>query len=382
LSVLALLAIPMVHLQATSALIDLPSGCAGAALALLTIRAVLAREALPLWSLAGFLLLAAFAINTKAFLHPLTLICVAVVGFRAIVLSRALPEKERRRYRIVLALGALLLPVVFATPLRNLIRFGNPYYPYQIKVFGHPLPGAEEDFSPGPVFLEHAPRPQRFLISIFELTNLPLSDPEHWTYSQTTTDPRHPGFLMGGFFGLYVACQLGILGYRLLREGSRELRVAATGFALVTALTSFLPQSHELRYYSYWMILLVSINLWFGCKVGPSLFGPRVLALVASLALLVVVKVTSAAYVLPVGPSFATLLRQRTNERLLLRVPDGSAVCVVRYPFNLLWADKFHPPHHYLVQEAMEPADCQGIRQLDTPPTGHRPRRRLRPPRH
>ena len=37
-------------------------------------------------------------------------------------------------------------------------------------------------------------------------------------------------------------------------------------------------------------------------------------------------------------------------------------------PFNLLWADVFHSPRHYAVQEAEEPGDCGGVKEVGSRP--------------
>jgi hypothetical protein len=373
LSVLALLAVPLIHIHASSALIDLPTGCLGAALLLITVQAFISKTAPSLRRLLWVAALSAFAVNTKAFVHPLSALCIASLGLRAIVLSKTVPEAERLRYRLALVGGALLLPLVFFTPLRNAIVYGNPYFPFQLKLLGHQLPGSWPEFAPAPVYLEHTARPLRFATSLFELRNLPYSDPMRWQAAQFTP-AKHEAYLMGGFFGLYVAFHLALLLFRVLSDRSRELRTAAVAFALLTALTSVLPQSHELRYYMYWIISLISINLWFACKPDAKLIGPRLMGLTSTLALAVVITVTRGVYTLPTGKTFQELVQEQVRARALAGVRNGETVCVMRYPYNLLWAAEFHPGRDYVVQEAYAPSGCQGFRRVGEP--GRRRKRR------
>src|SRR5205823_2188708 len=134
-----------------------------------------------------------------------------------------------------------------------------------------------------------------------------------------------------------------------------------------TVVVACLPQSHELRYYLSWMIVLVSINLWLACRPGPPLvpFGARGLGGISAIALAVVLAVTRAGYAYPSGSTFADLVHEQVDERLLAEVQPGERVCVQREPWNLLWADTFHAPRRYSVKEAEERADCGGDRLLE-----------------
>ena len=75
------------------------------------------------------------------------------------------------------------------------------------------------------------------------------------------------GNRMGGFFGAYVVARACfVLGWRARRERRGPARRAAAASRCSRWSTSLMPQSHELRYYMCWMIVLVTLNAWLACR--------------------------------------------------------------------------------------------------------------------
>jgi hypothetical protein len=370
-SVLALLAIPIAHVHSVNSHVDLPGSAATAALVLIALQAFASVEPLSIGMLALAALAGAFAVNTKAVVEPVVLVSLVLIGLRILLLSRHLPEPLKRRYHRALVVLALLLPIIFATPLRNTILYRNPVYPFRTLLLGHQLPGPEADYVSSPVWLEHASRPTRFLLSLLEIRVPSFTDPERWNVGQWTP-MTHPGYRMGGFFNVYVVLNLGLLGLRLFRERSREARAAAAGFGLVTLITSVMPQSHELRYYMYWMLVLVGINLWLACRPGAILIGSLGFGGVAAVTLGIVVLVTRGVYQTPTRFSFADMLQAHVDEKAIARIHDGETICATHDPYNLLWAAPFHPPRKYAVQSAQVATECRGYRRIE--PARHRRR--------
>jgi hypothetical protein len=359
LTVLGILAVPLVMAHATSTYIDLPANTAAAVLVLLAIEAY-AKPAPPAphtLLLAGFA--AAVAVNTKVLTQPLVLVALIALG------CRALPSLLRDRAWRTLGVVVLASPVVFATPLKNLIAHRNPYFPVRFSLFGQVLPGPEEPYSFAPPWLAHAPQPVRFACSVLELGIRPFSDPRRWTVDQWMP-PESTGCRLGGFFGAYVIVLLVVLAWRVLRERDRVARAAGLGFAGLTAIVALMPQSHELRYYMVWMLVLVAVNLWLACREHATSvpLGKTGLGVVSLAALVIVLGVTRGAYAYPSGASFAELLREKVDAKALAETRDGERICVQREPYNLLWAAPFHPPRHYAVKEAEEEGECAGARPI------------------
>jgi hypothetical protein len=205
----------------------------------------------------------------------------------------------------------------------------------------------------------------RFASSILEMAIRPLSEERRWTVDQWMPDETG-GNRLGGFFGAYVVAALGFLVWRGVKDRSREARVAVVGFAAFTCVVSVMPQSHELRYYMGWMIVLVAIDLWLARRAqSPGL--ARIAGGVAACALLVVIASTRGWYVLPRGSRFEALVAKKVDARLVETVRDGERVCVVREPWTFLWAAPFQaaPPRKtYVLVEAERPEDCGTARLL------------------
>jgi hypothetical protein len=126
-----------------------------------------------------------------------------------------------------------------------------------------------------------------------------------------------------------------------------------------------MPQSHELRYYLSWMIVLVALNLWLASRAEARGPGAREVGIVAAAALAIVIASTRGAYVLPLGSTFEALVRAKVDPEAIAGLRDGERVCVRREPWNMAFAAVFHPPRRYVVVEAEEPADCGGVRPLE-----------------
>jgi hypothetical protein len=347
LTVIGLLAVPLVQMHATSCYVDLPGNAAAGALVLL---------AMQLWaderpasigkSVALACLLGGIAANTKALLHPVVLVALVAIAVRLVRLQ------ERR---LVVLMG-LALPVVFATPLKNLFLHHNPYYPVAFQVFGHTLPGPDEPYSSSPVWLEHAPRFVRFVCSVLEVGVHAAPNSRRWTVDQWTP-PDASGYRMGGFFGVYMAVLLAHLAWRAVRGWKdRTVRAAVLGFVALTAIVALLPQSHELRYYMGWAMVLVAVNLWLARRAEAQVFA----GLACAVALGMVLFITHGEYAYPSGESFKQLVHASVDEGALNKVHDGDRICVRRAPWTFLYASRFHAPRSYAVKEADEVVDCEG----------------------
>jgi hypothetical protein len=351
LSVLAFVAIPLVQIHATAGYVDLPANACVTMLALLAYRQLVLRRPPTMRVMLGASALAIAAANTKFQLVPVVLAAATVL------IATALRRDGKRRARLLVI--ALALPLVFATPLKNVARHGNPVWPVELHLLGTSLPHAEGAYSSSPDWLEHVPRPVRWGASVLELGLHPIAGHARWSIDQWTP-PSEPGYRMGGFFGAYVVVNLAALLLAAFVRRTREARVAAMFAGGATVVASVLPQSHELRYYLFWMLLLVALNLVVWSRERRALTG-----LVALAAFAVVAWSTEATYLYASGDSFAAFVAAKVDRAALERVQPGERVCVDRQPWTFLYAPRFHAERSYAVQEAEGPADCAGARPLE-----------------
>jgi hypothetical protein len=330
---IALLAIPLVQIHATQCYVDLPANVGLTVLLLLVYRAWVDGSPPRMKLLVGAAACAIATANAKFQLVPLVLLASAAL------LLRAYRDKKS------LVVFAVALPLVFATPLKNFVVHGNPVWPVE---FGFGLPYAETRYDSAPHWLEHVPRPVRFFLSIIEW------NVDRWSVDQWTP-PDHPAKRMGGFFGAYVIAGLVGLGLAAWKKRTRETKVALALFGGATLVVSFLPQSHELRYYLFWMLLLVALNLvlWFRDRPMP-------VTVMALAAFAFVAWKTQGSWLYMSGDSFADLVATRVDAKVIDSARDGERVCVADDPWTFLYAAPFHPDKgkRFTVLEAKRREDC------------------------
>lgn len=340
-AVLALFAVPLVMTHASSAYVDLPANVCAAALVLTVACASMkAPDAKTVLAAAAFAIGAA---HMRFQLAPLVFVSLGALVWFA-----------RGRERLMIAAAA---PVVFAWPLKNLLVHGNPAYPVALKIGSMQLPGIDPPYSSSPTWLEKWPAPVRFVASVLELGARPLADARRWSVDQWTP-PDHDGYRMGGFFGAYVvvlvlAAIVFTLRSRAKNETRRRSVTLAKTMAALTLVVAASPQSHELRYYLVWMLVLVATAI---VAVPPSL--RTALAMTCAGFVVTVIAVTRGAYVMPSGESVRELVERHVSPASVSSRKDGERVCIARAPWTFLHAARFHPPRRYVVVEGEDDGTC------------------------
>jgi hypothetical protein len=190
-----------------------------------------------------------------------------------------------------------------------------------------------------------------------------------WTVDQADVPRESPSFRMGGYFVVYV---LGLVAILATRMRTREIRPMLAILAVATAACAFLPNSHELRYYQFWMLTLVSFVLVVA-------FAPRFETATAEgartrgharalvlLALAGVVAMTGAHYLAYPGISVRELVEP--TDATVDALPAGATLCIARQGRQgILYANPFHPGHSIHVR-SLEGASAPGCdKVLDLP---------------
>ncbi|MDJ0690513.1 MAG: hypothetical protein QNJ41_18635 [Xenococcaceae cyanobacterium MO_188.B32] len=262
LSAIALFAVPAVLTHAITSFVDLP-GNIGVSILVMMTYSFFKEDKLPTpKELLIAFLGAAVAANTKPQLQPLVFLIYCVVAMRLIWLYFKHSKTPSQQLLKVVPVAILASILIFATPVKNIVLHGNPFYPIKIQVAGVVL-----NHKLSPQTYNEGNRPQKWLRSILE-----IKTPPYWTADQWNNNDDRYMDRGGGFFGAYVIFNVLLLVGLFIREQLQNKRLpkierssAATN-ALVTAILMSLvpanfPQSHELRYFMFWMICLISFNL-------------------------------------------------------------------------------------------------------------------------
>ena len=285
-----LLAVPLVQIHATSTYVDLPANLAAAA-GILAMAAFL-RDARPFGFARILVLLGCLAIAANGKPQMIAVATpawalFALAAFGKLAAKRAVgPFRPGRpgSWLGLVCLVALAGAVIAAKPIENTINHANPLYPVRLSLLGVSLEGPVEGEHIGSDSIADewrpVPSPLRWLASVLEFGAYAYR-PLPWTYDQGycpdmlalrdcgTSEGQKVlmggvAFRMGGYFAAYVLALVAFLGWSLARSDARTRRVLLTVFLSTTFLASVLPRSHELRYYLFWMIVLVALCLISG----------------------------------------------------------------------------------------------------------------------
>ncbi len=375
LSSLALLAVPLVQIHASTYYVDLPGAVFLSGVVLLTYRLFVldGNDADTPKDLLLIIILSTMAVNTKFQFIPLVAFVLAIALARIVWIRWKLfrgQEKTLRHLLTLLPTTILGGALIFATPLKNLAIYGNPFYPIRFEVAGIVL---NHDIG----FYQHAadsvaevPQVQRWLYSILEVRS-PL-----WNIDQWSPDPSLSR--LGGFFGAYVIFNLLLLVYLCWHHRSRASFMAIAVLVIMSAVTALAPQSHELRYYMYWMVSLVSLNLLLLAALERSPKPSRWLNFssigIACVAFLLIVIIrTNFAYIAPTFHTLDTHFKYFFDPNILAQIQPDEDVCLInrsqQYRKTFLYAPIFHRDlgYTYSIRAALEPEECGDLRQIEVP---------------
>ena len=344
---LAFLAIPETQIELTSTMIDLPLNAALTIAILVAVRLLIQASTSNRADIAFALAALCLAANSKFQLATVALlfwICIAALA--------VLQETGRSsRQRVVLFIALAIAGSLVLTPklLWNLYEFDNPFYPITLAIGPLHLPGHEPMLSDIAMSdaIVHWPGPLRWVASVLEFDAF-RGRPQLWMLGQGDVLQSSPSFRMGGYFVAYVIAMVMVLIWSA--RNTRRGRLALMTFAAITLLCACLPLSFESRYYSFWMLTLVSIVLTvahsplFASTQQPT--NRLVAHGVVGIALASVVSMTGAAYLRTESDSLANLIA--ATDRLIARIPDGATLCVLnRAREAVLYSSVFHPNRHY-----------------------------------
>ncbi len=378
LSAIALFAIPAVITHATSCFVDLPGNIGVSILVMMTYLLFQKRQLPTKRDLLIIFLAAASAANIKPQLQPLTFVILVFTGLRIIWLHWQLAPNFKQWLSKAIPLGLIASLLIFATPVKNIAFYGNLFYPIKIQVAGIVL---NHELTPDTY--SEGSRPQKWLQSVLE-----INTPTWWTTDQWNGGNDKYMDRGGGFFGTYVVFNLLFLLclwlYARFTQNSttvnftRSTTIAILFVVVMSIIPANFPQSHELRYFMFWMICLVSFNLSLIAAhehdySSLKWLKSKYLGLVYTLFLTIVLVRLSNFYY---QPQFYSLEKQLqvVEPELLSQFQPNARICLIgkaglvdpkAVPFaaiqhTFLYSAYFHPElnYSYSIKASVDPKSC------------------------
>ncbi len=365
---LGFVAIPIVQVHLSASYSDITGNALLTIAIFIILRVIVTREPPLAWEWAVALLALAVTGATKLQFIPL-----AALAWCALCVAAAIAWRGREGALPWLRVGVLLVAGLAATlpqAVHNLAAFANPFYPMSFKLGGHRFPGvmSVEDMQKGMSVADpwlRYPAPLRWVASVLEFDALG-GRPGVWTVDQADIARSSRAFRMGGYFVVYV---LGMLALAATRLGERRAGAFAWLFAVLTLLCMLLPNSHELRYYHFWMLTLVGgvlalahSPLFAPSAAAPAASGPEATARLHRLrnplaeplalrqaahgfiavVLLSVILATGARYVSTVGARASRIATY--TDAVVGAMAPGSTLCIAnRHRTAVFYTRLFHP---------------------------------------
>ncbi|MEL4896401.1 hypothetical protein [Crocosphaera sp. Alani8] len=357
---LSMLAIPMVHMHAGRSYIDLPGNVCISILILTTYFLYTNKVKFNQKTALLIFVSATMAANTKFQLMPVVfLILCGVLPKIVLQCWKANASSQNRFIKLsqTLLLCSLASVIIFITPIKNIVVYSNPFYPVKIEIAGIVLNHNEAPPSFMHENLRKLPRHLRWGRSVLEIDAFDSRRPWPWTLAMDFISWDEERFGLGGYFGGYVVFNLLLFIYLCWRKFDIESRVAAIIMGLITLFTPLFPQAYELRYYMYWMMVLVSLNCYLVCRItkekpAQKFINPRNFGLIATVFMVIFITKTRYFFTIPEFASFDQQVKRTDiiDQDMLRSIKDGEEVCIVgKAPHPFLYTSYFHPPYEYSI---------------------------------
>jgi len=375
LSAIAIFTIPIVITHASTSFVDLFGNVGVSILVMMTYLFYIKQDLPPKKELFIACLGAAIAANTKTQLQPLVLVILVFTGARLTWLY-CLQRIETRKLGKTLLTGLLATIIIFATPIKNTLLYQNPFYPIKVEVAGIVL-----NHKLSPEAYESGNRPQNWLESVLEINST-----QFWSADQWSPDPTR--IHRGGFFGIYVIFNILLLLGLVINElskiglalkGKISARYALITVLLMSIIPANFPQSHELRYFMFWMICLVSLNLALLSRSSKNwqrwhVLKPQYMGLIYLIFLTSVFSKIGSFYGKPIFSNMENHLSKGVKAELLKQIEPNAEVCLLIKPGlanrkkvkiesqenAFLYSSYFHPElnYDYSIQAALDSSGC------------------------
>ncbi|MFA5993665.1 MAG: hypothetical protein WC823_01770 [Parcubacteria group bacterium] len=160
--------------------------------------------------------------------------------------------------------------IIFFPQFKNVVVYGNFIYPQKVPILNNIFHNGNQETNAkdqAPLYLRDSSSFIKFVYSFFEINTIDDRRPHRWTIDQGDVSGDSKSFRMGGYFYFNIIFWMVLIIFIMfaLKGDGRQFAVKTYVWLMgLILIVSLMPQSHELRYWSFIPILLFSFILTFG----------------------------------------------------------------------------------------------------------------------
>lgn len=374
--IFSILAVPQILIHSISTYIDLFFGVNVAALYICAIRlqkiyieSEKQRAVFSAWT-CGYVTFSFIVGNTKLW-GPIFVGVISLTMLFSVILH--FDKRHIRTIDFKRLFLCILISLVLSswTILKNAYLFHNPIYPLSFSVswlppiFSGPIP-AWQQYPNYLSFLGWLAKPIYFVLSVTELDWLIRGVKQFYSLDAIDGDTplRFSPARTGGWWGIWMILNLMALAWiwkRVIKWSGASNFFPIILFAVLTAVTSFMPQSHELRYFLFWPLILLFLVSYGLTLLPPSNSRQQFFLIISMVAFLYNLSCHAGEFPLNGKPekyfSFVSeydLVGISENSPEIQKARENGGICLdEKYtPFQFRYSNLFHGGI-YLVESSL-----------------------------
>ncbi|MEB3312051.1 MAG: hypothetical protein VKJ02_17635 [Snowella sp.] len=362
---IALLAVPLIHIAATACYVDLFGNVGASMVILCTYLFYIDQKNITRQNILFFILGGAIASNTKFLMVPIVALFFGLALARILYLQitwNPLKVNRQNLYKIAI-LAPLSSIVIFFTEFLNILTYQNPFYPLKISLFGFVLNHASVPSSDYMSAKIQAMSPiQRWVYSLLEIGAFDARRPWPWSIAMDFVPLDSDSFGIGGYFAIYVVFNLLVFAF-LCRHLNNITKISLGLMIGLSVITAFMPFSYQLRYYSYWIIVLIVLNLYLikleaeNSNRNRNYYQIKLqhYGLVSVSILFIFLSLTRWDFTYPRSNFLDGYLAQNVDVKTLSELKDNQDYCLVNFsPHTFLYNSRFYPQRNYSIKNEFD----------------------------
>ncbi|BAQ64520.1 hypothetical protein [Geminocystis sp. NIES-3709] len=359
LSIITILAVPLIHIASTSCYVDLITNVGFSITIILSYLLFLKEDFINYKNIFIFILGGFITANSKYLLVPPLALLIFIIFLRILWLIYFRFNAVNKIKNIVTLIFATIGTniIIFLTSFKNLLLYQNPFYPLKITIFGHELNHTvvpSDDYMSAKI--QAMSSIQRWVFSLLEIGAFDDRRPWKWTIAMDYVPLDADTFGLGGYFAIYVVFNVVLFGF-LCRKNTPETKIALGFVIVMSILTPFLPFSYQLRYYMYWIIVLITLNLYLLLQqyeiTKNSWIKPQYYGYVGTIIMMIFMVSTRWDYTYPNAMSLDKFMNNdnRVNPNVIAILEEKKEACLVGFtPLTFLYNSQFHDGKNYSVK--------------------------------